>query len=86
MSVYNVLWLKEVSLMPIAELLPYLHEHFNPKYPAAWVTDGVAWLVEKGFAVSNGIIIQIRHLNSRGKPLRITKTPDETGLQLVTKC
>jgi hypothetical protein len=72
LAVYNVMRLKEVPLMQLRAFLPYLREHFSADFPQEWVDDGIAWLIERGFVTSNGIIVSAKHLTQQGLPARLT--------------
>lgn len=81
LSVYNVLRLRESTVVLIRDILPYLREHFDASYPQAWVDDGVQWLIEKGFVTSNGVFLSAKYMNQRGIPARLVRASGDAELR-----
>jgi len=83
LTVFNVLKLRGTKTMTVPQVLEYLREHWDPEYSAEWVSDGVAWLVGRGFLRWQGEQIEVAAFAPNGRIANLVKSPDESDLVLA---
>lgn len=82
LSVYNVLRMNRRAEMPLSEVLDYLREWFDPRYPEAWVGHGVQQLVAWGFVnMRQPNRIRAASLDGNGQPLRLKRHAEDSELR-----
>ncbi len=81
LSAYNLLSLARKDLS-VSEIVAGLQEHFDPAVDEAWVTEGVSFLLERGFAVQQeGKLAPGRPRAPDGKAWPLRRANENTELR-----
>jgi hypothetical protein len=82
LSVYNVLVARKTNAFPATRILAFLQKNHLPRYEAADVAEGIAFLKAKGFVDDSGDEVRATHSAGPGKPVKLKRINKDADLAL----